>query len=67
MPRTDPGGLLMPGGLPRLKVDKVAAWYSFTLLFFIVVGVEYWVRISWSASTMCGWLRSSYTITPHLR
>ena len=59
----------MPGGLPRLKVDKVPAWYPFKLgLFFIVVGViEYCVRISWSASTMCGWFRSSYTITPHLR
>jgi hypothetical protein len=57
----------MPGGLPRLKLDRVA-WYSFTRLFFIiVVGVEYCARISWSASTMCGWLRSSYTITPHLR
>ena len=44
----------MPGGLPRLKVDKVPAWYPFKLgLFFIVVGViEYCVRISWSASTM---------------
>ena len=58
----------MPGGLPRLKLDKVAAWYSATRLFFIVaVGVEYCANISWSASTMCGWLRSSYTITPHLR
>ena len=52
----------MPGGLPRLKVDKVPAWYPFKLglLFIVIVGVmEYWVRISWSASTMCGWFKSS--------